>query len=126
MAKPREETGSEKGAFQTIQEAAAFPQRTEGGRDKITYPDESSEASLPRAEQTPFALWFLLQLSQEVFDVVGARPPLVRLPPKKRRQDEKGTWGRSSPKVMVFPKRRLYPLGLWRNSHVDRKPRSWR
>lgn len=64
----------------------------EGGRDEITYPDETSEACLPRAEQPPFALRFLLQLSYEVFDVVRARPPLVLLPQKKRTQDEKGTW----------------------------------
>lgn len=60
--------------------------------ERIVYPDETPEARLPRAEQPPFALWLLLQLSYEVFDVVGARPPLVHLPQKKRTQDEKGTW----------------------------------
>lgn len=84
-----------------IQTATVFPQRTEGGRDKLTYPNKTSETCLPRAEQPPFALWFLLQLSYEVFDVVGARATLVHLPQKKRTQDGKGTWGgpaRKSPK----------------------------
>lgn len=84
-----------------IQTATVFPQRTEGGRDKITYPNKTSETYLPRAEQPPFALWFLLQLSYEVFDVVGARAPLLHLPQKKRTQDGKGTWedpARKSPK----------------------------
>lgn len=79
----------EEGRVQHLLGCTLCRQRAERGAVyEDTYPNESSEANLPGAEQPLRAARFLLQLFQEVFEVVGARPQLFLLPQEKRAESE--------------------------------------